>query len=161
MKLLRTLLLAAVCLFALNAWADTHAGRTPTSPADAVRDADQEWMKVFAAKDLDKSVAFCAEDGSVLAPNAPIATGREAIRKLFAGFFALPGLSISWQPSKAEVARSGELAYTTGTYQMSYSGGGGKQVTDKGKYVTVWRRQRDGGWEVLDDIFNSDLPAAP
>jgi uncharacterized protein (TIGR02246 family) len=161
MKLFRTLLLAAVCLLALSAGADTSAGRTPPSPADAVRAADQEWMKVFAAKDLDKSVAFCAEDGSVLAPNAPIATGREAIRKLFAGFFALPGLSISWQPSKAEVAKSGELAYTTGTYQMSYNGAAGKQVTDKGKYVTVWKKQGDGSWKVLADIFNSDLPAAP
>jgi uncharacterized protein (TIGR02246 family) len=161
MKLFRTLLLAAVCLIALNAGADTSEGRTPPSPADAVRDADQEWMKVFAAKDLDKSVAFCAEDGSVLAPNAPIATGREAIRKLFAGFFALPGLNISWQPSKAEVAKSGELAYTTGTYQMSYNDSAGKKISDRGKYVTVWRRQRDGGWKVIDDIFNSDLPAAP
>jgi hypothetical protein len=31
-------------------------------------------MKVFAAKDLEKSVAFLADEGSVLAPNAPIAT---------------------------------------------------------------------------------------
>src|ERR1043166_5879437 len=75
MKLFRTLLLAAVCLLALSAGADTSAGRTPPSPADAVRAADQEWMKVFAAKDLDKSVAFCAEDGSALVPKARIATG--------------------------------------------------------------------------------------
>jgi ketosteroid isomerase-like protein len=143
--------------------AGTHAASVSarTAPADALRAADLSWMKVFAAKDLEKSVAYCAEEGSVLSPNAPIATGRDAIRRLFAGFFALPNLEISWQPTRAEVARSGELGYTTGTYQMTFKDPAGKTISDKGKYVTVWKKQADGSWKVLLDTFNSDLPAAP
>lgn len=66
------------------------AGQTHATGVDAVRAADQGWNRVFGAKDLDKSVGYCAKDGSVLAPNAPAATGRDAIRTLFTGFFALP-----------------------------------------------------------------------
>jgi uncharacterized protein (TIGR02246 family) len=128
------------------------------TPEDAVRAADQQWLRVFAAKDLEKSVAFCTDDGSVLAPNAPIATGRDAIGKLFSGFFALPGFNISWQPAKAQVAKSGELGYTSGTYQMAFNDPAGKPVSDKGKYVTVWQKQSDGRWKVVLDVFNSDLP---
>ncbi|HZT60792.1 MAG TPA: DUF4440 domain-containing protein [Pyrinomonadaceae bacterium] len=136
------------------------AQKARTSPEDAIRAADQQWLKVFAGKDLEKSVAFCAEDGSVLAPGAPIATGREAIGKLFTGFFALPNLKISWRPVKAQVAKSGELGYTSGVYQMTFNDPAGKPASDTGKYVTVWKKQRDGSWKVLFDIFNSDLPPA-
>jgi ketosteroid isomerase-like protein len=138
--------------------AQASAQKTRSTPEDAILAADQQWLKVFAAKDLEKSVAFCADDGSVLAPNTPIATGKEAIGRLFSGFFALPGLQISWHPAKAEVAKSGELSYTSGTYQMTFNDPSGKPITDKGKYVTVWKKQSDGSWKVLLDIFNSDLP---
>jgi ketosteroid isomerase-like protein len=129
--------------------------------ADAVRAADQEWMKVFAAKNLEKSVAFCDETGAVLGANAPIANGREAISKLFAGFFALQNLKISWHPDRADVAKSGELGYTSGAYEMSFTDASGKTIPDKGKYVTVWKKQSDGSWKVMLDIFNSDAPPAP
>ena len=125
--------------------------------ADAVRIADQDWLKVFAAKNLDQSVSFVDEEGAVLAPNSPIANGREAISKLFTGFFALPDLKITWHVDRADVAHSGDLGYTSGAYEMTFNDPTGKTVSDKGKYVTVWRKQKDGSWKVLLDIFNTDL----
>ena len=135
------------------------AQKIKQTPEEAIRAADQEWMKVFAAKDVKKSVDFCLDDGAILAPEAPIASGRKAIGELFSGFFALPALVISWSPAKAEVARSGEMGYTTGTYQMDFNDPTGKMVKDHGKYVTVWKKQKDGSWKVAYDIFNSDLPS--
>ena len=132
-------------------------GQSGKAAAESVRRADQDWLKVFAAKNLEKSVTFCDEKGAVLSSNAPIANGREAISKLFRGFFALPDLKITWAPNRAEVARSGELGYTSGSYDMTFTSSG-KTVTDKGKYVTVWKKQVDGSWKVLLDIFNTDLP---
>jgi ketosteroid isomerase-like protein len=41
---------------------------------------------------------------------------------------------------------------------MTFSDRSGKTVSDKGKYVTVWKKQKDSSWKVLLDIFNSDLP---
>ena len=138
----------------------TLYAQTTSSAASAIRKADLAWEKVFAAKDLDKSVDFCAADASVLSPNAPIATGHDAISKLFAGFFALPDLKISWRPDKVEAARSGDLGYSRGAYEMTFKGPDGKQMSDKGKYVTVWKKQADGSWKVVNDIFNSDMPEA-
>ena len=127
--------------------------------ADQIRDADQAWMRVFAAKDLEKSLAACAPDAAVLAPNAPIATGREQISHLFQGFFAVPALQISWHPTQVDVARSGEIGYSTGVYEMHFTDAAGKPAADTGKYLTVWKRASDGKWQVVRDIFNSDLPA--
>lgn len=149
------------CMLTVVALGSVTLRATKTSAAETeLRSADQAWMKVFSAKDLDKSAAFVAPNGSVLAPNAPIATGAEAIRKSFTGFFALPDLHISWTPTMAEASRSSDLGYTQGTYEMSFTDSGGKQVSDKGKYVTVWKKQPDKSWKVVADIFNSDLPPA-
>jgi ketosteroid isomerase-like protein len=156
---LRNSAVLVMCLAVLFLSPSTIAGKSRMNGADAVRAADEEWMKVFSAKDLDKSVAFCDEKGAVLSPNAPIAQGREAIAKSFAGFFTLPNLKITWHADKADVAKSGELGYTSGTYQMTFTDPAGKPVPDKGKYVTVWTKQADGSWKVLLDIFNTDMPA--
>jgi len=32
-------------------------------------------------------------------------------------------------------------------------------VTDKGNYLTVWKKQSDGNWKVVTDMDNSELPA--
>ena len=128
--------------------------------ANAIRKADQDWLRVFAAKDLTKSVEFVLADGSVPAPNAPIATGHEAIGKLFEGFFSIPELKIEWHPSKVEAARSGELGYSTGAYQMTFKDTSGKTIADHGKYVTVWKKH-GAQWKVAYDIFNSDVAPPP
>src|SRR5215831_20967380 len=54
-----------------------------TAEQQAIRAADLEWARVFAARDLDRSVAVCTPDAAVLAPNAPRASGHKAIRELF------------------------------------------------------------------------------
>jgi ketosteroid isomerase-like protein len=43
---------------------------------------------------------------------------------------------------------------------MSFKDASGKIVNDHGKYGVIWKKQSDGSWKVLSDIFNSDLPAA-
>ena len=148
--------LASVSLLFLLSTAST--AQPGTRPVDIIQDADQAWMTVFAAKNLEKSVAFCSDNGAILAPNSPIATGHDAISKLIAAFFALPNLKISWHPDRAEVAKSGELGYTSGAYEMTFTDPSGKTIPDKGKYVTVWKKQTDGSWKVMLDIFNTDMP---
>jgi len=93
-----------------------------------------------------------------IAPNLAVAAGRDEIRQLFAGFFSFPDLKITWSPDQVGVAQSGDLAYSTGHYEMSFRGPDGKTINDHGKYVTVWQKQSDGKWKVLVDAFNSDVP---
>ena len=133
--------------------ADQSAGAV-----EAVRAADVAWEKAMSGRDTSAAVAVVEPGGSMLAPNAPIATGPEAIRALIAGFYGMPGMSIHWQATKVEAARSGDLAYSSGTYELTFTGPKGKPITDHGKYVTVWRKQADGSWKATLDIFNSDLP---
>jgi len=95
----------------LLAGASLAKAQKKDSAEEAIRAADQGWAAVFGAKDLKASVAYCADDASFMAPNAPLAVGKQAVSESFAFFFAFPDLKINWHPTKIEVARSGELGY--------------------------------------------------
>ena len=119
----------------------------------AVRDADEQWSKVAAAKDLDKTISFYADDAVVLPPNEAAVITKDGIRNLWKGFFdSLTG--ISWKTTRVETAKSGDMAYLIGTYEMTLKDGS----KDKGKYCEVWKKQANGKWKVSADMFSSDLP---
>ena len=123
-----------------------------------LRSADAEWSN--AANDVDAFMNFVALNGSIMPPNEATVTGSENVRAWVTAVMDAPGFSLRWHATTADVAESGELGYTTGTYEMSMQGPDGMPIKDEGKYVTVWRKDKDGRWKVVSDIFNSALPLA-
>ena len=150
------LFLSTACQTQPTPATDTRAGDETT-----LRNLDIEWSKAAAAKDVDKTVSYYSDDANVMPPNSPVLTGRTSIHALWKGMLGAPGFSGGWKPTKVEVARSGDLAYVTGTYEFNETDANGKPMTDKGKYVEVWKKQSDGNWKCIADIFNTDLPLAP
>ena len=71
---------------------------------------------------MDDWVAFYSDDAVLLPPNDKKASGKENVRKYIGDLLMLPGLALSWEPAKVEVARSGDLAYTQGSYQLTTTG---------------------------------------
>ena len=129
-----------------------------TKAQQALRDADAAWSKAAESKDVDKTVSYYSDDATVLPPNAPAATTKEAIRKIWQDMLASPSFVISWKATKVEVAKSGD--FVSGTYELTMNDASGKPVTDKGKYVELWEKQADGKWRCGTDTWNSDLPAS-
>ena len=72
--------------------------------------------------------------------------------------YASQAFSISWKTTTVAVSRSGDIAYTTGTNRVTFNAPDGKQITVNGKAVAVWRREKDGAWRCVIDIWN-DVPA--
>jgi uncharacterized protein (TIGR02246 family) len=144
------------------------AQQQPVAPPDtraadeaAIRKLDVDWSNAAQTKNVDAWVAFYSDDATVLPPNEPMASNKDAIRKSIEGLLTLPGLNLKWEPKKIEVSKSGDMAYSFGTYEMSMNDPKGTPIMDKGKYVEVWKKQADGNWKCAVDTFNSDLPATP
>jgi ketosteroid isomerase-like protein len=54
----------------------------------------------------------------------------------------------------------GDLAYVRGTYVLTIAAMEGQPaMTDRGKYVEIWRRAGGREWRIAVDIFNSDQRA--
>jgi ketosteroid isomerase-like protein len=124
--------------------------------AKALARVDDEWSKAAATRDAGRVASFYAEDAIAYPPNEPIAIGRLAAKKVWASYFANPTFSISWKTVHAGVSTSGDLGFTAGTYEDSFKGPDGKRVHEKGKYVCTWRKEKDGTWKAIHDIWNAD-----
>jgi ketosteroid isomerase-like protein len=128
-----------------------------TSKAEhAIRDADLAWSQAAQSKDLDKTVSFYADNASVLPFNAPIATGKNAIKQVWSSLMAKPGFSLTFAPTKIDIAKSGDMAYEVGTFELKMNDAQGNPATTAGKYVVAWKRQPKGDWKAELDIFNTD-----
>ncbi len=151
---------AAVILFASGCGQQVPAD-TRVADESAVRELDVKWSAAAAAKDLEGTVSYYADDASLLPPNTAIQSGKTAIHTAWAGLLGSVD-SIAWQPTKIEVSKSSDLAYVIGVYQMASKDSQGKTVLDHGKYVEVWKKQTNGSWKTVTDIFNTDLlPETP
>jgi ketosteroid isomerase-like protein len=151
---------SSVALLIVMAGCNQQVPDNRAADESTIRNLDAQWSKTAGAHDLDGVVSYYSDDAVVLPPNAPAATDKQSIRALWAGL-AAPNVSISWQASKVEVAKSGDLAYSIGTYTDSVKDPQGKLTSDKGKFVEVWKKQPDGGWKVVVDTYSSDLPVQP
>jgi uncharacterized protein (TIGR02246 family) len=136
------------------------AASVDTRAADeaAIRSLDAEWVKAIASKDLAKATSYYSDTAEMFTPSTAAASGKEAVQKLCAGMLGLPGFALTFAPSKVEVARSGDLAYETGEYEMTLNDKKGKPQTVKAKYVVVWGKQAGGNWKALVDAPTTTTP---
>jgi ketosteroid isomerase-like protein len=122
--------------------------------AKALAKLDDDWSAAAGTRDAKRVASFYADDAIAYPPSAPMAVGKAAAEKVWAGAFADPTYNLSWKTSHAEVV--GALGYTSGTYEDSYKGPDGKTVRGTGKYLCVWKKQKDGSWKALHDMWNTD-----
>ncbi len=137
------------------------------APAPATPDAaamKAELLRVdaessAAAQKLGVGAAFlryAAADAVMLPENQNAVKGLDGIRKQFAGFPA--GATLAWKPFNADVAASGDLGYTLGTYELRGNDADGKPTVRYGKYCSVWKRQADGSWKWVVDVGTPSPP---
>ena len=150
-----------VCLLAAAMVLVTGCGSSVNvdQQRNALMALDREWSQTTT--DLNKFLSYYAADASVYPQGMPVATGSDAIRDAMTKMASMPGFTLQWIATKADVSSAGELGYTAGAYQMSMNDAAGKPMTEKGKYITVWKKESNGQWKVKEDIFNADAPPPP
>jgi uncharacterized protein (TIGR02246 family) len=133
------------------------AGLTDQDRA-SIRAVDEAWGKAAEAGNGQAIAALYAPDAVLFPPNEPMVKG-DAAKKYwvdFAGAYSGPT-----ELNTMTVEGSGDLATATGTYKMSLTpkkAGAKPLPTEEGKYVEVLKRQDDGTWRIVYDIWNLNAP---
>jgi len=144
----------SLMVIACSQTTDTH-----DADAKALQDNETQWVQDWASKDSDKLLAHYADDAILMAPGMPPSSGKAAIQNTLKEMAADAAMSLKFQASKVEVAKSGDLAYTQGSYTLTMTDPQTKQViNDHGSYVTTYRKQPDGAWKAVADIATSEVP---
>lgn len=122
---------------------------------DAIRTASADSIRAAQAKDLEKTLSYYAPNAVMFGAGAPV-QGIEGIRKVWQQLLAAPNLQMKLTTISVEVARSADLAWEYGSFEGTSTDPKGKAVTQKGKYVVVWKLQPDGSWKIEADLSNPE-----
>lgn len=155
--------LAFLALAAVLLGPPGRAAGAPTDPAAddaAMRKADAEWAAAARTANLEAWMSFYANDAIVLLPKDALTSGKDPIRRAVTHLLALPHLSIAWRPIEVNVARSGDLAFVIGAYELRFDDSHGAPVADRGRRLEVWRKQPDAAWKCIVDTWSLDEPIA-
>lgn len=126
------------------------------SVESTIRDLSQDFRTAFNTGNYDQVAALFSAEGVFMAPHHEPAIGAKAIERKMREFG-----DDGYQDLRVETTRvdhSGDIAMEIGRYTVSIVKEQGAAVTDRGKYLAVWRRL--GAWRLVADCWSSNLPAA-
>jgi len=152
----------AVSILALVAVAKPGpASAAQNHSAATLMNLEAEFMKAAAAKGSAGYMSYYAQDAVELPNGADAIKGKDNIAKGMG--FLDQGNVLTWSPEFADMAASGDLGYTYGTWVFTSKekDKDGNPVVERGKYTTIWKRQKDGSWKVVLDMGNTSAKSTP
>jgi ketosteroid isomerase-like protein len=135
---------------ARNAVLPDVAMRAGRGPLESVRSADVEFSRVAGREGAGQAFGhFAADDAQIFSGPGELTSGPQAITRSFGA--ASDGSTMAWHPIAGEVSRAGDLGFTIGNAVFTGRRGDGAPEVRYSKYLTVWKRQPDGGWRYVVD----------
>lgn len=155
------LLIVAV---ALGAVACKPAGDKATkvdiaAEEQAIRTKESGWLDAYNKHDANALAAQYEADASLASNGTTLMTDSVGRSIFLDGFAKDPALKVDFASDRIIVAASGELASSRGHYTMTYTDPATKKPkTERGSYLTVYRKAADGSWKAVED-FTTPGPA--
>jgi uncharacterized protein (TIGR02246 family) len=144
-------LLVAVC--GLASAQTNQADEARLAEARKAIDAGNvEWIAGQKAGNADRMASLFDSDGSQFGGKGKVTRGRKAIHDRFADGFKTNGPALDFTITTLEVWLVDDLAYESGNYTVKLQPKGKDAASYAGKYVTIWKRQRDGSWRIWVDF---------
>lgn len=118
------------------------------------RDAD--WARLASeGRDIEGMLSYWTEDAIVIPPGLPAVVGKAALREYVASSMKIPGFGITWTATDVTFSPDGNFAYIMNTNEVRMNASDGTPTTTAGRAVTIWRRESDGEWRCVVDIWNA------
>ncbi len=122
----------------------------------AIIKADNAWDSLSALNSADGWLSFYTDDAIMMPPGEKVCLDKASRAVSIKNMFAIPGANMRFQATKIEVSSSGELGYSAGAYQFKFKDASGKEALETGKFCETWKKQSDGSWKCVADIWNAD-----
>ena len=166
-KLFLVLFSAALFIACSNQGGQSNTSPKPDNPqvnssndhsADiaAIMKADSAWDKASEAKLAEGWLSFYTDDAIMMPPGEAVCKDKASREASIKKMFAIPGVSLRFQATKVEVSQMGDLGYAVGVYQWRIQDSDGGEYHETGKYSETWKKQSDGTWKCIVDIWNAD-----
>ena len=134
----------------------TAVSNDHSSDISAIMKADSAWDKASEAKSADGWLSFYSDDAIMMPPGEKVCKDKASREASIKKMFTIPGISLRFQTTKVDVSQMSDLGYAVGVYQWSSKDANGKDFHEIGKYCETWKKQSDGNWKCIVDIWNAD-----
>ncbi|MBN1509665.1 MAG: DUF4440 domain-containing protein [Sedimentisphaerales bacterium] len=134
------------------------AGREATEDLKArVEEIGDKAEQCFLAGDVDAMLQYYCDDVISMPEFHPMVKGKADLKRQTEAILAMGMTFAALESTALDVQGSGELVYEVGTFRQAIVLPGGKEpLEQKGKYVTIWKRQPDGTLKIAVEMYNSD-----
>ncbi len=122
----------------------------------AIDSANQAFLGALQAGDTARATMNYDAEAILMMPGDEAWTASNMHQKMveFMSTYTIKDAKLT---STAPLILTGDYAIETGTFEWTMQPKTGKPITDKGKYLTVWKKQADGTWKIVRDINNTSL----
>lgn len=116
----------------------------------------KDWSDIVKTGDLEKITEGWADDAVMMVPGMSPLRGKEAIKNYVKAGLEIPGFSVKWEPLEVFVSDNGDMAYMIERNEMIVNDSMGNPIVTYNKTVTVWRKDNNGNWKNVIDMWNED-----
>ena len=119
-----------------------------------IRGLSQDYVTSFNTGNYDQVAGLFACDGVFMAPRHDAANGQKAVERLLREFGETGYSDLRIETTRVD--SSGDMAMEVGRYSVTIRLPNGTLMSERGKYVKVWRRL--GAWLILADCWSRNPP---
>ena len=115
--------------------------------------ANSDWLPALKAADAERLAEAYAADAEFVTGDGTVIKGHDAIRDLYKARAARGATVLSGEIQRdgATLAKPG-LVFEWGHGGSTTREADGTTRTSGGPYLTVWRREADGGWKIIRNL---------
>lgn len=132
-----------------------------TTDVESINRVREQEIRAFSSASTDSLLAVVAADAILMPPNEPAVTGHDAIRSWADGIYRQFNVSGRYTQSDVVIAGDWAIERYTGSLSLTPKAGGAG-VSEDMKGIHIYRRQPDGSWLIVHDVWNTNTaPVAP
>jgi ketosteroid isomerase-like protein len=125
---------------------------------DPILDGHDTWVGITRTGDPSPLDTILCDDVVLMPPNETSLYGKTEVKEWFQEYFRdfhIASLTVT----DRELIRTDGIIVEHWTYLVAIDPvGKGDRIRDDGRFIQIWKRQRDGGWKISHTIWNSVRP---
>ena len=156
---MRTAIALALLLVASASYGQKQADTT--ADQQAIANTIAVWQEISKTGEVDKVLAYFADDVMIFPPGQPVIKGLAAVRRMLANRKGPRSITTWNKPSSITVANGGDLAYVVTGNHVTTTDAVGRSVTRHNRGITIWRKEPDNSWKEIVVILNAEPSTQP